>query len=149
MRRCFAWLLLVAAPAAAAPTVRLADLAWLAGHWRGESDGRVVEEIWLAPRGGVMPGLNRNSTARDAQFEFLRIVEEAGALAYVASPGGGATTTFRASAASSSHVRFENPAHDFPKYVSYTASDASTLRACIGDAGREHCWQWKRVEPGG
>ena len=34
---------------------RLAGLAWLAGCWQGEAG----EECWLAPRGGMMIGVNR------------------------------------------------------------------------------------------
>jgi hypothetical protein len=35
------------------PPSELSKLAFLAGHWRGERDGAVIEEAWLAPSGGV------------------------------------------------------------------------------------------------
>jgi hypothetical protein len=31
-------------------------MAFLAGHWRGERDGVVLEEMWLAPSAGVAQG---------------------------------------------------------------------------------------------
>jgi hypothetical protein len=31
----------------------LDSLAFLAGHWRGEAFGGIIEEMWLAPSGGV------------------------------------------------------------------------------------------------
>lgn len=39
-----------------APPAALEKLAFLAGHWRGEGDGFVLEEVWLAPAGGVAQG---------------------------------------------------------------------------------------------
>lgn len=39
--------------AAALPPSALEELAFLAGHWRGEHDNVVIEEMWLAPKGGV------------------------------------------------------------------------------------------------
>lgn len=37
----------------------LADLAWLAGDWRSETEARFAQEVWLAPRGGSLPGVFR------------------------------------------------------------------------------------------
>ena len=38
-----------------------ADLAFLAGCWKLESNGRVVEEHWLAPAGGSLMGVSVRS----------------------------------------------------------------------------------------
>ena len=38
-----------ARPATGKP--RLADLAWMAGHWRGVEEGATSEEIWAGPEG--------------------------------------------------------------------------------------------------
>jgi hypothetical protein len=35
------------------PPSALDKMAFLAGHWRSERDGVVIEEMWLAPAGGV------------------------------------------------------------------------------------------------
>jgi hypothetical protein len=40
-------------PAVALPPSALDKMAFLAGHWRGERDDVVIEEMWLAPAGGV------------------------------------------------------------------------------------------------
>ena len=34
-------------------------MAFLAGHWRGEHEGGVIEEMWLAPSAGVAQGTVR------------------------------------------------------------------------------------------
>ena len=36
------------------PRATLQDVAWLAGHWRGEAFGGVVEELWSPPLGDSM-----------------------------------------------------------------------------------------------
>lgn len=38
---------------AALPPSALEELSFLAGHWRGEREEIVIEEMWLAPKGGV------------------------------------------------------------------------------------------------
>lgn len=36
------------------PKATLHDVAWIAGHWKGEALGGVTEEIWSPPLGGSM-----------------------------------------------------------------------------------------------
>ncbi|HEX2165235.1 MAG TPA: DUF6265 family protein [Thermoanaerobaculia bacterium] len=48
-----------AAEAAAAAPLRVADLGWLAGSWRGSSGEAPIEEQWTAPDDGVMVGVFR------------------------------------------------------------------------------------------
>ncbi len=51
---------------------RVEDLAWLAGHWRGEGFGGQVEEIWSQPLGGTMVGTFR--LVQDGKVNFYEIV---------------------------------------------------------------------------
>jgi hypothetical protein len=48
-----------ATPPAAASPLRVADLGWLAGAWRGTLGGAAIEEHWSAPDGGEMLGMFR------------------------------------------------------------------------------------------
>lgn len=48
-----------AAPAAPAAALRVADLAWLAGTWRGAMGGHPIDEHWSAAEGGEMVGVFR------------------------------------------------------------------------------------------
>ena len=62
---------LAALPAGAAPIDRA---AWLAGCWRGGAGGRVIDEHWMAPRGGLMLGMSRTaSEVRVGSHEQMRI----------------------------------------------------------------------------
>ena len=64
--------LVTAAPGADSKAV-LADLGWLAGCWHNGDDNKSSEECWLAPKGGVMLGMNRTVRGERSSFEFLRI----------------------------------------------------------------------------
>ena len=134
-----------------APNVVLAgaaDLAWLAGTWCGDSGGVYNEEVWLAPRGGSLLGMHRDTRAGALRgFEFLRIVEDGGELVYWAQPEGAPAVPFRAAAPSGQSVDFVNAGHDFPKRIRYRRLDANTLYARIDDgtdAGRHREWTWRR-----
>ena len=65
------------APGEKPGTATIGDMAWLAGHWRGEGLGGFVEEMWTPPRDGVMLGMFR--LVRDGHpefYELMAIVEE-------------------------------------------------------------------------
>ena len=63
------------------PAATIADMEWLAGTWRGEGLGGQSEEIWSAPRGGVMMGMYRHLKGDAPVFyEFLTLSESDGAL---------------------------------------------------------------------
>ena len=62
---------------ASAPQV--ADLAWLAGHWRGEGFGGIVEEVWTPPLAGSMLGMFRHIKEGKLAFqEIVMLTEEDG-----------------------------------------------------------------------
>lgn len=109
------------------------DLAWLAGCWTQIEDGQRTEECWLAPRGGMILGLNR--TARDdgrGAFEFLRIAaDEDGVVTCFASPGGQPPTAFRLTSHGSKQAVFENPEHDFPQRLIYRLDDEGVLQVRV------------------
>src|SRR5262245_38990069 len=89
------------------------DLAWLAGHWCGDDNGTLNEEVWLAPRAGSLVGMHRDTRGgRLNGFEFFRIVEDGGDLVYWAQPGGRPAVAFRASSTAKDAVEFVNPTHD-------------------------------------
>lgn len=122
---------LLVAPIAA----RAADAlpAWMAGSWCGTQGGQSIEEVWLAPAGGLMLGMGRTVWThgqRPAQFEFLRVELRDGVPTYLAQPQGVPAVAFMLTRSSESSVRFENPAHDFPQRIEYRRN-GSALRAEI------------------
>ena len=59
------------------PTIKLSDLAWIQGHWRGEAFGGLAEEIWSPPMSGSMMFSFRLINDNQVIFyEFGFIIEE-------------------------------------------------------------------------
>jgi hypothetical protein len=146
------FLLAAASAAAQAPAVpaRLEQLAFMAGNWGGPAASAEVEEVWLAPKGGLMLGLGR--TVKDGKavdWEFLRIEQQGETLVYLASPGGRPATPFPLAAIDTTSAAFESTL-EFPRRVSYRKNPDGTLTARIEGtrggkpAARE--WTWKRLE---
>lgn len=68
---------LTLAEGAVSPSTSLADVAWIAGHWRGTAFGGSCDEIWSPPEGNSMVGLFRLVKDGKAIFyELMTIVEE-------------------------------------------------------------------------
>ena len=128
------FVLIAAAPAAAQRNTSVVQkLAWIAGCWQQTRPGRVVDEQWMAPRGGQMLGMSRTvrGDTMVAEFEHLQILERNGHAVYHAEPSGQKPTDFEAAAVSDTMVVFANPAHDFPQRVIYRKRGADTLLARI------------------
>jgi hypothetical protein len=156
MRHALLTLVLAAAPLVAqaqAPSPRIADLAWLEGHWSGTDGPLRMEEIWTSADGDALVGLHKDVAAREGQprmvsFEFLRIERGADGVAYVAQPGGRPPTRFALVEAGPRRAVFANPAHDFPQRILYWIGDAGALHARVEGprggrtVGQE--WTWTR-----
>lgn len=111
-------------------------LAWMSGCWEQRAPNRVVLEMWMPPSAGLMMGASRtvmNSAVRE--FEQLRIVARGDTLVYIAMPSGQATAEFKTLGASDTSVKFENPAHDFPKLIEYNRISADSITARVAGPG--------------
>jgi hypothetical protein len=115
-----------------APDADPAILSWLAGCWRRESPGRLVEEVWLPPAGDGMLGMSRTVVkGRMVDHEFLQIRGQDGRLVYIAKPSRQPEATFTATTVNAREVVFENAAHDFPQRVIYRLGSDGNLAARI------------------
>jgi hypothetical protein len=142
-----------AAQAPASPPAvsgRLEQLAFMAGSWGAPSGGADVEEVWLAPKGGLMLGLGRTvKDGKAVEFEFLRVEQRGESLVYLASPGGKPATPFPLASLDATSAVFESNL-EFPRRVSYRKNPDGTLTARLEGtrngqpAARE--WTWKRAE---
>jgi len=143
MLAAFSACLAMAAPALAQD----AELSWMSGHWRAESEGRISEEVWSAQEGGSLLGYVRY--IRDGEttaFEFLRITTHHGAV-YYAQPGGQPATEFTLVESGVDMAVFENAEHDFPQRLRYERfGDALTITISSLDESRAQVWTYARVE---
>jgi hypothetical protein len=118
----------------------------MAGAWKVESNGRLVEEMWMAPEGGSMVGAGRTvADGRTKFFEFLRIEQREGALIYLASPRGGPVTEFAMSAIGAASVTFANPKHDYPQKISYRREGAKLCAKVEGEGEPAEEWCYERT----
>jgi hypothetical protein len=110
---------------------------WMSGSWRIGN----VEEHWTAADGGMMLGMSKTAAAKKTAFEFLRIAEVDGKLAYIAMPQGKTPTVFPLKSSEASKVVFENLKHDFPQRIIYWR-DGEKLCARIeaGEQGEQWCY---------
>ncbi len=146
-------LALILVASLAGPPATIDQMAWLTGCWTQTKPNGVVEERWMAPGGGVMLGMGR--TVRDGklrEYEYTRIVEADGSLAYMAEPSGQEKATFALKSLTADEAVFENPAHDFPQRVIYRrlGPDAVTgrIEGQIGGQTRSVDFPYKRCASG-
>ena len=137
-------------PVRGSDRVDIEELAWMEGRWAVCSQGTEMEEIWTAPKGGIMLGLHRDvQTGKPAFFEYLRIEDRDGGLVYVASPRGAGSTAFGLVSAHDELVVFENLEHDFPQRIIYIRDgDRLTARVegLVDGEVRSSVWVWEFVE---
>jgi len=123
------------APVFAQPQAMLDRVAWLHGCWQSTGSPAVVEEQWMAPRGGTMIGMGR--TVRDErtiEYELVVLKEQDGRLAYEAHPSGQPSAVFLSSEITDASVVFENAQHDFPQRVGYRRSESGLAAWIEGTA---------------
>ena len=139
-------LLFASTLSAQGPKASIADLSWLAGSWKGESNGVRMEEHWTAPDGNSMVGMHRDSgKGRTMLFEFLRIEQRGDQITYLSMPNGRSPATpFPLKELTGTRVVFENPGHDFPQRIIYW-KDGGDLRARIEGTmnGKERGEEWR------
>lgn len=127
--------LLALAGAGASPVVPPAGaerVAWLEGCWLLASNGRTVEEHWMAPRGNSMMGMGRTVRADTlADYELLIIRASGERLALEAHPKGQPSAVFPAVRVDDAYLLFENPEHDFPQRIGYRRAGSDSLIAWI------------------
>lgn len=132
-RHWLARLVLVGAPVLGVAAAPVDQLAWLAGTWSLERNGRSVTEHWLQPAGGTMLGVSRTTVGeRTIEYEFIVLrADETGQISYVAKPSGQPEAAFKLVRVSATEVVFENLAHDFPQRIIYTLKPDGSLLAAI------------------
>ena len=124
-----------AAAAAGKTALKLDDLAWLEGCWKGSVNRRDYREVWLPLRGNMMIGVSQ--TVQDAKtddFEYLRLESRGEAVYYVATPGGRNETAFRLVQANDEAdgartFVFTDPAREFPQRIAYRRGTGGWLYA--------------------
>ena len=123
---------IVATPAIAQNAATTNDLGFMAGCWRLEANGRIIEEQWLMPAGGSLMGVGRTvAGGKTVEYEFLQIRDLPDGLTYIAKPSGQPEASFKLLSRTADEVVFENPTHDFPQRVRYRRAGPDALHARV------------------
>lgn len=107
-------------------------IGWMSGCWARTKAASVVEEQWMAPRGGTLMGMSRttaNGSVRE--YEHLRIFTSGDTLVYASTPSGQTYTEFRSKLIGAREIVFENLTHDFPQRIGYKSVSRDSLLAYI------------------
>lgn len=113
---------------------KLHQISWLSGTWHMAKPEGYAEEKWLPPQGGMMMGLGYTIEGETTKaFEYLRIETREDTLVYVALPQGrGPGVEFYLTNLTNEEALFENPEHDFPKWIRYQRTGPESCKATIG-----------------
>ena len=118
-----------------APVLKLSDFSWLEGRWRGDWGPRVAEQVWMAPKAGMMPGDFRLvENDKVLVIEFFTLVEKNIGINFyfrhftpeLVPWEKSDATLLNLSSAESGKFDFENSAGGKPKRVVFRRIDADT-----------------------
>ena len=74
-----ALVLMICAPAFAdGPAAKVSDLAWMTGHYKGNTGNGSLEENWAMPDGGSIASLVRSTSDGATNMIELIVIEEVG-----------------------------------------------------------------------
>lgn len=115
------------------------DLAWMAGRWAGESEGRGFEEHWSAPAHGQMTGMFRWIEGDSVRFTELLVIESgpAGPELLIRHFGPGLEpweeepVRFELAEVEQGRARFEAEEDDGLTYLTYSSSTPDSLAAIL------------------
>jgi hypothetical protein len=125
-------------PPQSLPSPKLLDFAWLEGRWRADWGPRVAEQVWTAPKAGMMLGDFRViENDKVLVIELFTLVEKSGGISlYVRhfTPElvpweKSDATLLNLAAAEAKKFAFENPANGRPKRAIFTRIDNDTYTA--------------------
>jgi len=114
---------------------KLAEFSWLEGCWRGDWGPRIAEQVWMAPKAGMMLGDFRLiETDKVLVIEFFTLVEKNGGIGFyfrhftpeLVPWEKSDATLLNLSTAEPKKFDFENPANGKPKRVGFTKIDPDT-----------------------
>jgi hypothetical protein len=112
----------------------LEKISWLLGSWRLEGKDTVTREKWVAVSSSTWEGEGIESKADGTVLfqESLRIMVMGGGIFYLAKVGHNPLPiAFSLMQSSGTSLVFENPAHDFPRRLTYTLQSPDRLKVRV------------------
>jgi hypothetical protein len=117
------------------PTAKLADFGWLEGRWRGDWGPRVAEQVWMAPKAGLMLGVFRLIEGdKPLVIELFSMVQKPDGINFyfrhftpeLVPWEKSEATVLNLTNLDGRKIDFENPVNGMPKRSIFTRIDADT-----------------------
>jgi Domain of unknown function (DUF6265) len=117
------------------PAVKLTDFGWLEGRWRGDWGPRVAEQVWMAPKAGLMVGIFRLIEGdKPLVLELFSMVQKPDGINFYFRHFTSELVPWEKSDATvlnltnvdGMKIDFENPVNGMPKRSIFTRIDADT-----------------------
>lgn len=128
----------------------LADLEWMLGEWKQIKEEIVTEEKWTKESDDLFIGEGLNYPVGDEAtplLEKLWLEQNESEIYYVALPPQNEEKTyFKLTDAGETMAAFENPEHDFPRYIRYELVDGTLNVAVEGEQGIGFTLAFEKVQ---
>ncbi|MBS1774488.1 MAG: hypothetical protein JST82_16645 [Bacteroidetes bacterium] len=117
--------------------IKMNEISWLIGGWQmNMPDGKIIES-WQQVNDTFFIGTSSfiNITGDTEEHESIRLLLQNDTLYYmptVSNQNKSKEIVFKMNP-NSKELLFENPEHDFPKYILYKKQSDSTIYACVSD----------------
>ncbi len=122
-----------AAPAAE-KKLKIEDIGWLSGCWKGtENSSKSTFEHWTMPVGNMMLGMGTTvKNGKVTAYEYMRIeARDDGNLVFAAKPYDQSESAFTLTSSEAGNLIFENPQNEFPQRVIYRRTKDDSIEARI------------------
>lgn len=121
------------------------EFSWLAGTWQEE--GKSSFEVWKENNGFLSAESYKMKDGNKIVTEEIKLIKKGNEFFYVpdiAGPQG--PVEFKITSYGKENFTAENPAHDFPKKISYEKMDDAHIKATIGDANKTISYTFVKVK---
>jgi Domain of unknown function (DUF6265) len=110
------------------------EFSFMRGCWQNTFEGRLIEECWASPDGGLILGTAKETIkGKLVSFEFLKIEKKGFSYTLTGYPSGIEGPTYTLRSLSSTSVVFTNTTGSFPTTISYSVIDTTMSVALEGE----------------
>lgn len=132
------------------------EVDWLIGTWENKTEEGTFTETWIKTNNETKEGLEYDRLEAKSTFikngdtlfqeEVILFKMDKWIYSVMASnQNEGKATLFKATSVRNNELVFENPAHDFPKKITYKLVSKDSLYAEISGNGKSQGFPFKKV----
>ena len=132
----------------------ITKVKWLVGTWENKTPRGSIYEYWVEKNDNELSGMSFMIQDQDTVvFERVSLIQEAGGLFYIPivnDQNDGMPVRFGLNRITEEGMLFENPAHDFPQFISYSKVQMDSLVAeisgVVNGQERKQTFPMKRIK---